>query len=530
MVLLIACVNVAHLQLTRAMGQQRELAVRAALGASRWRLARQRLGESLLLAALGGAAGLVFADWSLDGIRWLGEGSVPRLHEIALDGWTLAFTAVVSMASGVLSGLVPVIRAGRVAVHDTIKDAARGSAGAGFTRTGGPRGALVVGELALAVLLAVGAVLLARSFVHVLQVPAGFDARQVLTFELAMTGPKYESGPRAYDAYRELWQRIDALAGVEASGAVSALPLSQMMAWGPITIDGRVPQPGEAFINVDQRVASGAYFEAMRIPLIEGRLFGDEDTPEAPRAIVVDDRMAKTLWPGESALGKRIRRGGFDATSNAPWLTIVGVVGHVKQDALDGDSRMAMYLGHRQFPRRAMTAVVRTSGDPEALTASIRNEVQAVDAALPMFRVRTMASRVEASLAERRFSMLLLGLFAALALGLAIIGVYGVIAYRVSQGTRELGIRLALGATPGDVARLVVRYAAILAMLGVTIGLAGALALGRVVESLLFGVTARDVATFTIVPVALALVAVLASYLPARRASKIDPTEALRAE
>lgn len=528
MVLLIACVNVAHLQLTRALSRQRELAVRAALGASRWRLARQMLGESLLLAALGGLVGLLLAGWSLDGIRWLGAGSVPRIHEIALDGWALAFTAVISMASGVLFGLVPILRVGRVTVHDTLKDAARGSGGAGFTRAGGLRGALVVWELALAVLLAIGAVLLVRSYIQVQQVPAGFDARQVLTFELAMTGPQYESGARAYATYRDLWRRFDALPGVEASGAVSALPLSQMMAWGPITIEGRVPQPGEAFINVDQRIAAGRYFEAMRIPLVEGRLFGDEDTTESPRVIVIDDRMAKALWPGESALGKRIRRGGFDATSNAPWLTVIGVVGHVKQDALDGDSRMAMYLGHRQFPRRAMTAVVRTSGSPEATTESIRREIQAVDSALPMFRVKAMASIVERSLAERRFSMLLLALFAALAL--AVIGVYGVLAYRVSQGTRELGIRLALGATPGAVAGLVVRYAATLALLGVAIGLAGALVLGRVVESLLFGVTGRDLATFTIVPAALALVAILASYLPARRASRIDPTEALRAE
>jgi predicted permease len=530
MVLLIACVNVAHLQLTRAFGQQRELAVRAALGASRWRLARQMLGESLLLSALGGLVGLLLADWSLEGIRWLGAGSVPRVQEIALDGWALAFTAVISMASGVLFGLVPVLRAGRVAVHDTLKDAARGSAGSGFTRAAGLRGALVVGELALAVVLAVGAVLLMRSFIQVQQVSAGFDARQVLTFELAMTGPQYESGPRVSDTYRDLWRRADALPGVEASGAVSALPLSQMMAWGPITIEGRVPQPGEAFINVDQRIAGGRYFEAMRIPLLEGRLFSDQDTPESPRVIVIDDRMAKTLWPGESALGKRIRRGGFDATSNAPWLTVVGVVGHVKQDALDGDSRMAMYLGHRQFPRRAMTAVVRTSGNPEETTESIRREIQALDAALPMFRVKTMASIVEQSLAERRFSTLLLALFAALALALAVIGVYGVIAYRVSQGTRELGIRLALGATPGAVARLVVRYAATLALVGVAIGLAGALALGRVVESMLFGVSSRDLATLTLVPVTLALVAIFASYMPARRASRIDPTEALRAE
>jgi hypothetical protein len=268
----------------------------------------------------------------------------------------------------------------------------------------------------------------------------------------------------------------------------------------------------------------------MRIPLLEGRLPGGQDTPGAPRAIVIDQRMARALWPGESAVGKRVRRGGFDATSNAPWLTVVGVVGHVKQDALDADARMAMYLGHRQFPRRAMTAVVRAVGPAEALTTPVRETIAGVDAALPMFRVKTMAARVETSLAERRFSTLLLVLFAALALGLAIVGVYGVIAYRVSQGTRELGIRLALGATPGGVAGLVVRHAALLACSGAMMGLIAAVALGRVLESLLFGVNPRDVVTLAAVPVLLVAVAVLAAALPALRASRINPTEAIRAE
>lgn len=529
-VLLVACVNVAHLQLARAIARRRELAVRAALGASRWRLAKDVLAESLLLSALGGLAGLALASWSLDGIRWLGAGSVPRLGEIALDWRALAFTAVISMLAGLLFGLLPVLRVRRLAVHDTLKDAARGTAGSGFTRAGALRGALVAGELALSVLLVIGAALLVRSFLNVRQVPAGFDPRDVLTFELALTGPEYTSGPRVSDTYRELWRRFDALPGVQASGAVSALPLSQMMAWGPITVEGRVPQPGEAFINVDQRIVAGRYFEAMRIPLLEGRLFVEQDTPEAPRAIVVDERMARTLWPGESAIGKRVRRGGFDATSNAPWLTVVGVVGHVKQDALDADARMAMYLGHRQFPRRAMTAVVRTAGPAEALTAPIREAIAGVDAALPMFRVKTMAARVETSLAERRFSTLLLVLFAALALGLAIIGVYGVIAYRVSQGTRELGIRLALGATPAGVARLVVRHAALVAVAGAAMGLIAAVALGRVLESLLFGVNARDVLTLAAVPLLLVAVAVLAAAVPALRASRINPTEAIRSE
>jgi predicted permease len=455
---------------------------------------------------------------------------VPRLAEIALDWRALAFTAVISMLAGLAFGLLPVLRVRRLAVHDTLKDAARGSAGSGFTRAGALRGALVAGELALSVLLVVGAALLVRSFLNVRQVPAGFDARDVLTFELALTGPEYTSGSRVSDTYRELWRRFDALPGVEAPGAVSALPLSQMMAWGPITVEGRVPQPGEAFINVDQRIVAGRYFEAMRIPLIEGRLFGEQDTPDAPRAIVIDERMARTLWPGESAIGKRVRRGGFDASSNAPWLTVVGVVGHVKQDALDADARMAMYLGHRQSPRRAMTAVIRTTGSAEALTASVREAIAGVDAALPMFRVKTMAARVETSLAERRFSTLLLVLFAALALGLAIVGVYGVIAYRVSQGTRELGIRLALGATPARVASLVVRHAALLAVAGAIAGLIGALVLGRVLETLLFGVQSRDLLTLTAVPLLLVAVAVLAAAVPALRAARINPTEAIRSE
>jgi predicted permease len=530
-VLLIACANVANLLLTRALGRQRELAVRAALGASRWHLARQILAESLLLAMLGGFLGLLLAQWSLDGIRLLGTGSVPRLHEITIDGPVLAFTLVVSAVSGVLFGLAPIWRLNHITVHDALKDAARGSsAGAGWSRGQHLRSALVVGELALSVMLVVGAGLLVRSFIRLQDVPPGFNPSNLLTLELTLAGQKYGDATAVLETYRRLWEQLRAVPGVTAVGGVSSLPLSRMMAWGPITVEGRVPQPGEAFINVDQRVVAADYFRAMQIPLLRGRLFGEQDIRTAPRVVVIDERMADDLWPNEDPIGRRVRRGGFDASSTAPWMTVVGVVGRIKQDALDGDSRMAMYLPHLQGPTRAMNVVVKGGTAPEALAETVRQQIRAIDADLPMYRVKSMDDRVADSLAERRFSMLLLALFAALALGLAVIGVYGVMAYYVSQGTRDLGVRMAVGASPAAIVRLVVGQGAALAAAGVSIGLAGALAFTRLIEGLLFGVAAIDPITFVVAPLGLGLVAVLAGYLPARRAARIDPTIALRAE
>jgi predicted permease len=530
-VLLVACVNVANLLLARAMGRQRELAVRAAIGASRWRLARQLLTESLVLALAGGLLGLVLAHWSLQGIRLLGEGSVPRLREIAIDGSVLAFTMAASVLSGLLFGLAPVWRLNHVAVHDALKDAARGSgASAGWGRGQGLRRALVVGELALSVMLVVGAGLLVRSFVRLQQVPPGFNPSNVLTLELTMTGQKYGDAAAVLDTYRDIWARVSALPGVSAVGGVSSLPLSQMMAWGPITVEGRVPQPGEAFINVDQRIVSTDYFRTMQIPMRRGRLFGEQDIRSAPRVVVIDERMAAELWPNQDPIGRRVRRGGFDANSSAPWMTVIGVVGDVKQDALDAESRAAMYLPHPQFPTRALTVVVRGQASPEALTESVRQAIAGLDPELPIYRVTSMADRVNKSLAERRFSMLLLTLFATLALGLATIGIYGVMAYFVTQGTRELGIRMALGASPRAILLLVIGQGAFVAASGLVLGLAAALTLSRFMERLLFGVGTTDPLTFTAIPVALALVALLACYVPARRAAKIAPTVSLRSE
>jgi putative ABC transport system permease protein len=533
-VLLIACANVANLLLSRAVARQREMAIRAAIGASRGRLVRQLLTESVLLALAGGALGLVFAVGSLQGIRILGAKSVPRLHEIAIDPAVLLFTLAVSALSGVIFGLAPALRLGRLNVQRALQDAAgRGVSGAGslWGRGHGLRRLLVAAELALSVVLLIGAGLLVRSFARLQHVAPGFNADSVLTFELTMTGRKYADAQALTETYRQLWRGLAAVPGVTAAGGVSALPLSQMMSWGPITVEGRTPPPGEKFINADQRVAAAGYFRAMEIPLLRGRLFTDEDTRSTPRVVLVDDFMARQIWPGEDPVGKRIRTGGIDTNVNAPWMTVVGVVGRIKQDTLESDSRIAVYLPHAQFSSRAMNVVVRGGGGSAATLAPVvRAAIRAIDPDLPLYNVRTMASRVDESLARRRFSMLLLTLFAVLALGLATIGVYGVIAYLVSHGTRELGIRMALGATPARILAGVVAHGLAIALAGVGLGLACAFALTRLMRSLLYGVEPSDPLTFLGIALALIAIALIASLVPALRAARIDPIASLRSE
>ena len=530
-VLLIACANVANLLLSRAVARQREMAVRAALGAGRARLVRQLLTESLLLALAGGALGRVFAALSLQGIRVLGAKSVPRLHEIGIDTGVLAFTLAVSALSGLLFGLAPALRLGRVDLQRALQDAGRGAAGAGsvWGRGQNLRRSLVVAELALSVVLLIGAGLLVRSFAHLQQVSPGFNVSDVLTFELTMTGRKYADVQALSETYRQLWARLARIPGVTAAGGVSALPLSQMMSWGPITIEGRTPPPGEKFVNADQRMVAGGYFRAMEIPLLQGRDFNEQDTRANPRVAIVDEYMARQMWPGQDPIGKRLRTGGIDTNVNAPWMTVVGVVGRIKQDTLESESRIALYLPHAQVPARAMNVVVRARG-AAALTSLVRREIRELDPDLPLYGVRTMEARVDESLARRRFSMLLLTLFAALALGLATIGIYGVIAYLVSQGTRELGIRLALGATPSRILGAIVAHGMSIAAVGVGLGLAGAFALTRVMGSLLYGVRASDPLTFLGIAALLTAIALAASLIPARRAARIDPVVSLRTE
>jgi predicted permease len=530
-VLLIACVNLANLQLSRGIARQKEIAVRTALGATRLRIVRQLLTESVLLAFAGGASGIALAFLALRLVRLLGPQSVPRVHDVGIGFAALAFTFAVCVLSSMLIGLAPALRVSRVNVQSALQDTSRTSAGVSaiWGRGNLLRRSLVVAEIALCAMMLIGAGLLMRSFVRVRDVNPGFDPRNVLTLELTMTGDRYKNKEAILAAYHELWQRLEHLPGVTSAGAVTSLPLSQMFAWGPVTVEGRVPQPGEKFINADVRMISGHYLQAMKIPLREGRFFNEDDIAGKPRVAIIDDYMAQQLWPNQDPIGKRLHIGGINETSS-PWITVVGVVGQIKQYTLDSDSRIAWYLPQTQYVTRAMNVVIRGSNDPAALAAAVKQQIRALDSDLPLYNVSTMQQRFDNSLSSRRFTMIVLGLFAAISLALAVIGIYGLIAYLVGRGSREVGIRLALGASRTNIMTLIVRGGMTLAFWGVAIGIVGALAVGRLMRSLVFGVGVTDVATFVTVPALLACVALLASYIPARRASRIDPGASLRCD
>lgn len=529
-VLLIACANVANLLLSRAVGRQKEIAVRTALGASVRRIMLQLLTESVALALCGGALGVLLAVGAVYWIHVLGPKSVPRLGDIGIDLEALAFTVGLSVISGIVFGLAPALRVARTDFHSALGDGTRGSAGSGavWGRGNNLRRLLVITQLALSVILLIGAGLLIRSFASLEKVSPGFNAQGVLTLELTTNGKKYKDGPTVVETYRLLNQRFENIPGVTAAGAITSLPLSEMFAWGPLTIEGRMPPPGENFINADERVVEGHYFEAMQIPLLHGRLFSDTDNAKSQRVAIIDDFFAQQFWPGENPVGKRIRTGGLDS-KDAP-LEIVGVVGQIKQDSLDANSRIAFYMPQSQYPTQAMNVVLRSDVAPASLTSAIKAQLREVDPDLPIYNVRTMDGRVQESLARRRFGVVMLSLFAMLALALATIGIYGVMAYMVGQGTREIGIRVALGALPRDILRMVVGQGMALALTGVAVGLVGAFTLTRLIRSFLFGVRASDPLTFVAIAAMLALITLAASYIPARRAARIDPMVSLRSD
>jgi putative ABC transport system permease protein len=505
-VLLIACVNVANLLLSRAMGRQREIAVRTAVGASAGRIVRQLLTESVLLAMGGGVLGILLAVLCIHWTRILGPQSVPRLSEVGVRADALLFTLLISIVSGILFGLAPAM----------------------WGRGNHLRRFLVVIELAISVVVLIVAGLLLRSFIRLQNVSPGFNPTNVLTLELTMSSDKYRDPEVVRATYRQLWERLERLPGVTAAGGISSLPLSDMLAWGPITVEGRVLPPGETFINADEWIASGHYFEVMQIPLLKGRLFNAQDTADKPHVLLVDEFMAQQLWPNQDPLGKRVSFG--DLAAKPQWATVVGVVGRIKHETLDSDSRIAIYMPQSQYISRAMNVVLRSNTDPIALASAVNHELHELDHDLPVFRVLTMEQRVAASLARRRFTTVLLGGFAGLALALATIGIYGVMSYLVSQGTREIGIRMALGATQRGVVQLVVRQGMVLALFGVLTGLVAAFAFTRIVSGLLFGVATTDPLTFAVIAVLLVAVALIASYIPARRAARIDPMISLRSE
>ncbi|HEX4605829.1 MAG TPA: ABC transporter permease, partial [Candidatus Angelobacter sp.] len=398
-VLLIACVNVANLLLSRAMGRQKEIAVRTAVGASVGRIIRQLLTESVLLAIGGGVLGILLAIVCIHWTHVLGPKSVPRLAEVSISADALLFTLLISVASGLLFGLAPALRVARPNLHMVLKDSDRGSAGASamWGRGNNLRRLLVVTELAISVVVLIVAGLLLRSFIRLQNVPPGFNPSSVLTMEITMSSEKYKDPELVRATYRQLWERLERLPGATVAGGISSLPLSEMFAWGPITVEGRALPPGETFINADERIASGHYFEAMQIPLLKGRLFNDQDTADKPRVLLVDEFMVQQLWPNQDPLGKRISFG--DLASKPEWATVVGVVGRIKQDALDSDSRIALYMPQSQFISRSMNVVLRTTTDPAALASAVNHELHELDRDLPMFRVLTMEQRVAGSLA-----------------------------------------------------------------------------------------------------------------------------------
>lgn len=525
LVLLIACANVANLLLARAAGRQKEVAIRTALGAGWQQITRQLLTESILLSILGGAAGLLVARLSLYVVRTINPGNIPRLEDIGINGSVLAFTFALSFVTGILFGLAPVWRAVKVDLNNSLKAGGRSgqSEGGLYVKRHRLRGLLVTSELALSLMLLIGAGLLIRSFARLQAVAPGFTTSHVLTMEVAASGPKYKDDKPLANFYREIETRIAHLPGVVAQGTVSVLPLTGSVGWGGINIEGYTPPPGQA-LQVDLRSASEDYFNAMQIPLVAGRFFDDRDTLDRPRVAVIEENFAKRFWPNGDAVGKHIW---FDPKKP---ITIVGVVGVVKQYSLDVDGKIAVYFAEQQGPGSGMFLVARTSSDQAGLASAMAGEIHAVDPDVVVYGVRTMQERLYNSLARQRFSSIMLGAFAAFALLLAAVGLYGVLSYLVSQSTREIGILVAMGAQPANILRLVIRQSMQLVVIGIVAGLVGSVALTRVVSSLLYNTNSYDPATFLAVPSLLAMVALAATVIPAWRATTVDPMVALREE
>jgi putative ABC transport system permease protein len=540
-VLLISCANVANLLLTRAAIRQKEMAIRTALGAGRWRLIRQTLTESLLLAAVGGGLGLLAAFWIMELIRKTTVIKVPRLDQVGLDNRVLLATVGFSLFTGLLTGIAPAWRSSEPRLYQGLIDGARGSVSSGRRRIGN---ALVVMEVSLAVILLVGGGLMLKSFVRLVRVDPGFDPHQVLRLDFALPGPKYSEPQKQRAFYEELLARLKNLPGVERVGATTLTPLSPGDNWSGFAIEGRPDPPEGDQQQAAIRVVSNDYFQMLRIPLKKGRFFTDADArvalpvmryydqqpypahfndPQPIPTVIINEAMAKQYFPNEDPLGKRLR------IIASPWLTVVGVVGDVHHTGLNTLPNPEIYLSHLQEPSGTLAVMMRTSGDPLQLSSAARQELKRLDQDLPV-TITTMDHIFSDSIAGQRFNALLLGVFASLALVLAMVGVFGVINYSVAQRTHEIGIRLALGAQRRDVFKLVIGQGLVLALVGVLIGAAGAFAMTRLITGLLYDVSPTDHPTFVFVSLLVTVVALLACWLPARRATKVDPLVALRYE
>ncbi|HEX5890987.1 MAG TPA: ABC transporter permease [Pyrinomonadaceae bacterium] len=520
-VLLIACANVANLLLVRAAARQKEIALRTALGASRWRIVRQMITEGLLLAIAGGALGAFLATWGVQLLVKLSENSIPPTVQVTIDATVLGFTLLVSVITGVLFGLAPAFRTADVNLIDALKEGMRGEGQSALrSRT---RSALVILESAIAVVLLIGAGLLIRSLVALQNVNPGFDSQNVLTARVELSRFKYDNPDKAASFFQELETRISNLPGVEAAGMVSELPLSGQGNDMWYTVEGQPPVTRDQMPLADFRRVNQNYIRAMGIPLLRGRNFTEQEVRQTAKVIIVSKQLVQSAFPNEDALGKRLITG----FKGEPY-EIVGIAGDLLHQSLGAPPTPAMYFPMRQSGR--MNLVVRTKGDPLSLAGALRNEVRAIDPDQPVSALRPMAEWVDSSVAQPRYRTTLLALFAALAMVLAATGIYGVMSYSVAQRTHEIGVRMALGAQRVDVLKLVVGQGMVLTLIGVGIGLLAAFGLTRVMESLLFGVTPKDPITFAVVAALLTTVAFLACFVPARRATKVDPLVALRYE
>ncbi len=526
-VLLIACANIANLMLARATGRHKEIALRAALGATRWRIMRQLLTESLIVALIGGAFGVLLGFWGIDALRWGNPGDAAKFaagwYQLGINVPVLLFTLGISIFSGLVFGLAPALQVSKPNLNDALKDGARQVSGSSHRL----RSSLVVFEVALSLVLLVGAGLSIRSFLYLVKTSPGFNPDNVLTMRILLPWGKYPEEPKRAALYHDLLQRVKAVPGVESAAFVNYLPLGGSNSSDDYLVEGDpVPQPGRENSG-RYRVATPDYFQTMRIPIIRGRGFSEQDKAGTQPVVIVNETMARKHWSVQDAIGKRIRFNG--PPEKNPWMEIVGVVEDVTHE-LNLAVTPEYYLPHAQDPWNAMALVARTTVDPTSIAGQIRQQVWTIDKDLPAYEVRSMNEVWGLAASMYSFSSVTLGFFAVIALLLASLGIYGVMAFAVSQRTQELGIRMALGATTSDVLKLVVKHGMKLALLGIGIGLVGAWALTRFMKALLVGVEATDLLTFAVVSGCLSIAALLACYLPARRATKVDPLVALRYE
>jgi putative ABC transport system permease protein len=540
-VLLIACANIANLLLARATARRKEMAIRTAVGASRWRIVRQLLTESVLLSLVGGAIGLLLARWGVTFILYVSPDAIPRSREIGLDWTVLAFTVGISFVTGILFGLIPAIQAGDLDVHETLKESGRGTSGRQWLRS-----ALVVVEVATTLVLLISAGLMIRSFYLLQKVNPGFSHEQLTSFSISLPEKKYASNDVRHSFYDRLLENIRALPGVESAAAASGLPLGNNGWQTSFLIAGRPEPPREQTPLMEACLVTPDYFKAMNIPVLRGRVFNDRDDRShlagrdlsklnederamaAVNKIVIDEDFAKRYWPNEEAVGKRVKLG---RDANAAILEVIGVVGRVKMESLNQNSdRVQGYFAFNQIPQSDMTVIIKGASDPNLLISSVRGVVKSIDPDQPIYSPRTMDEIRAESVAPERLNLTLLSLFAGIALVLAIVGIYGVMSYSVTQRTHEIGIRMAIGARPVDVFKMILGNGMKLALLGVAVGLVGAFALTRLMATMLFGVEPTDAMTFGGISVLLIIVALLACYLPGRRATKVEPTISLRYE